>query len=69
MPVLRSPVLKSGGRLLCQWSGVTYTVEVTDTGFVWNGARDRSLSAIARAIIGAHWSGPRLFGRKGKTLR
>ncbi|WP_270918400.1 DUF2924 domain-containing protein [Parasedimentitalea psychrophila] len=68
-PHLKSPALRSGGRLLRQWNGVTYTVDETDTGFVWNGARYRSLSAIARAITGAHWSGPRFFGLKGKTLR
>ena len=33
-----------------------------DITYLWNGTRHRSLSAIARAITGAHWSGPRFFG-------
>ncbi len=31
-------------------------------GFVWEGATYRSLSAIAVAITGAKWNGPRFFG-------
>ena len=54
--------LKSGGRLIREWNGVTYIVDVTEEGFVWRGQHYRSLSAIARAITGAHWSGPRFFG-------
>jgi Protein of unknown function (DUF2924) len=54
-----------GGRLLREWNGVTHVVEVTATGYRWNGADHRSLSAIARAITGARWSGPRFFGLKG----
>ena len=30
-------------------------------GFLWKGRRFRSLSAIAREITGARWSGPRFF--------
>ncbi|MFZ3585360.1 DUF2924 domain-containing protein [Loktanella sp. DJP18] len=37
-------------------------IEVTSDGFVWRDTRYRSLSAIAREITGAHWSGPRFFG-------
>lgn len=61
-----SPGLKPGGRLLRDWNGVTHVVDVTETGFLWNGETWRSLSAIARAITGAHWSGPRFFGLTGK---
>ena len=57
-----SPTLRPGGRLLREWNGKTHVVEVTDDGFVWNGQHHRSLSAIAREITGAHWSGPRFFG-------
>lgn len=57
-----NPRLKPGGRLLREWNGVTHVVEVTAAGYLWNGARYRSLSAIAQAITGAHWSGPRFFG-------
>ena len=67
LPRAKAPALRSGGRLLREWNGVTHTVDVTETGFVWNGEPYRSLSAIARAITGAHWSGPRFFGLAGKA--
>ncbi|GBF25455.1 hypothetical protein MnTg02_00487 [bacterium MnTg02] len=54
--------LQPGARLVREWNGVSHVVEVTEGGFVWNGDRHRSLSAIARAITGARWSGPRFFG-------
>ena len=62
-----TPALKPGGRLIREWNGITHVVDVTDTGFVWNGETWRSLSAIAREITGAHWSGPRFFGLNGKA--
>lgn len=57
--------LKSGARLIREWNGKTHLVVVLDNGFLWNGRQHRSLSAIARAITGARWSGPRFFGLKG----
>ncbi len=54
--------LKPGIRLVREWGGVTHQVDVIDTGFDWNGQRFASLSAVARAITGARWSGPRFFG-------
>jgi len=62
-----SPALKPGGRLLREWNGVTHIVDVIDNGFSWKGTRYRSLSAIAREITGAHWSGPRFFGLNKKA--
>ena len=59
-----TPVLKAGGRLLREWNGVTHVVDVMPGGYLWQGQCHRSLSAIARAITGAHWSGPRFFGLK-----
>ncbi|WBL34652.1 DUF2924 domain-containing protein [Sinirhodobacter sp. HNIBRBA609] len=58
----QTPDLRSGARLLREWNGTTHVVEVTANGFLWDGLRHRSLSAIARAITGARWSGPRFFG-------
>jgi Protein of unknown function (DUF2924) len=58
----RSWKLRPGTRLIRDWNGSTHTVDVVDDGYVWNGARYRSLSSIARAITGARWSGPRFFG-------
>jgi len=56
--------LQPGARLIREWQGRTWTVEVTETGFVMSGERFASLSAIAKRITGAHWSGPRFFGLK-----
>ncbi len=57
-----SSKLHPGARLIREWNGVSHVVEVIEGGFIWNGDRHRSLSAIARAITGARWSGPRFFG-------
>ena len=54
--------MKPGTRLVREWNGRTYHVEVVADGFVWNGKTHRSLSVIAREITGAQWSGPRFFG-------
>ena len=51
-----------GTRLVREWHGATHSVLVHADGFEWRGQRYRSLSVIARAITGAHWSGPRFFG-------
>ncbi|MEO1107781.1 MAG: DUF2924 domain-containing protein [Pseudomonadota bacterium] len=63
------PALKPGRRLLREWNSVTHVVDVTEDGFTWNGRSYRSLSAIARKITGAHWSGPRFFGLSGKIAK
>ncbi|WP_170478241.1 DUF2924 domain-containing protein [Ruegeria arenilitoris] len=54
--------LKPGSHLVREWNGRTYQVEVVDGGFLMDGKMWRSLSAIAKHITGAHWSGPRFFG-------
>lgn len=59
--------LEPGSRLLREWNGATHVVDVTEDGFRWDGQTWQSLSAIARAITGAHWSGPRFFGLTGKA--
>ncbi len=59
---LASQQLGPGARLVREWNGSTHTVDVVEDGYRWNGASYRSLSAIARAITGARWSGPRFFG-------
>ena len=51
-----------GTRLIRAWHGTVHEVEVLEDGYLWRGARHRSLSAIARAITGTKWSGPRFFG-------
>ena len=57
-----TPALQPGARLVREWNGVSHVVDAIEGGFIWNGDRYRSLSAIARAITGARWSGPRFFG-------
>jgi Protein of unknown function (DUF2924) len=51
-----------GSRLVREWQGTTYTVDVLDDGFFYKEKSYRSLSAIALVITGARWSGPRFFG-------
>ncbi|MDQ2091958.1 DUF2924 domain-containing protein [Marimonas arenosa] len=53
---------KPGSHLVREWNGRTYQVEVLEGGYVMDGRTWRSLSAIARHITGARWSGPRFFG-------
>ncbi len=54
--------LPPGTRLIREWKGTSHVVEVIEDGFVWNGCSHRSLSALASAITGARWLGPRFFG-------
>lgn len=62
LPEPPRPRLAPGTRLLRDWHGTTHTVDVTETAYQWQGRTYQSLSAIARAITGARWSGPRFFG-------
>jgi Protein of unknown function (DUF2924) len=55
-------VVKPGTRLVRVWNGRTYHIEVVADGFLWNEKHYRSLTAIAWAITGSRWSGPRFFG-------
>ena len=59
---LKSRQLSQGTKLMREWNGRTHHVYVVQGGFVWNGNKHQSLSAIAKEITGAHWSGPRFFG-------
>ena len=54
--------IRVGARLVREWSGRTHIVTVEEDGFTYTGQSYRSLSAIARKITGARWSGPRFFG-------
>ncbi len=57
-----APRIRAGARLVREWNGRTHTVTVEEEGFTYAGRNYRSLSAIARKITGARWSGPRFFG-------
>jgi hypothetical protein len=54
--------ISAGARLVREWNGRTHTVTVEEDGFSYAGQNYRSLSAVARDITGARWSGPRFFG-------
>ena len=53
--------LKIGTVLVRDYQGRRHTVTVGPEGFVWEGTSYSSLSAIARAITGTVWNGPRFF--------
>ena len=54
--------LRPGARLVREWHGRTHTVIVTENGFEYAGEVFPSLTKIAHAMTGSHWSGPRFFG-------
>jgi hypothetical protein len=56
--------LKIGTVLIRDYQGQRHTVTVEPEGYVWEGQPYSSLSAIARAITGTAWSGPRFFALK-----
>ena len=56
-----------GARLTRQWQGRTHEVLVEVGGFRWEGQSYRSLSAVATAIAGSKWNGPRFFGLREAT--
>lgn len=60
-----TPVLAPGTQLVREWGGVSHHVLVEEKGRCsYKGRSFASLSAVARHITGAHWSGPRFFGVK-----
>jgi hypothetical protein len=58
--------IRTGARLVREWNGCTHAVTVEENGLSYAGRNYRSLTAIAREITGARWSGPRFFGLAGK---
>ena len=62
----RPSPLRPGTRLIREWHGRTHHVHVIEGGFDYQDQRYRSLTAIAREITGARWSGPRFFGLAGR---
>lgn len=65
-PVTGDGRLRPGGRLVRDWHGKRYEVEILESGFGYDGTIYNSLTEIARAITGTHWSGPRFFGLNKK---
>ncbi len=57
--------LGHGTQILREWGGQTHRVTVETEGrYLYDGQTWSSLSAIARAITGTRWSGPRFFGTR-----
>jgi len=55
-----------GAVLTREYKGQTVRVMVLDRGFEYDGKVYRSLSAIAKVVTGAHWSGYHFFGLNGR---
>ena len=53
---------RPGTRLVREWHGDVYQVEVLQGSFEFEGCSYHSLSQIAQKITGTKWSGPRFFG-------
>ena len=64
---LRAGRLKPGTVLVREHDGVLHQVTVLPDGFAWNGSTYESLSAVARAITGTNWNGPRFFGLRDRV--
>ena len=58
--------LQPGSMLVREWDGARQRVVILDRGFAWNGKTYPSLSAVAFAMTGTRWSGPRFFGLRGR---
>ena len=51
-----------GAVLRRDWQGLRIEAVVEADGFRWEGKVYPSLSAVARAVTGSRWNGPRFFG-------
>jgi hypothetical protein len=65
-PAAPATPIKPGTRLLREWGGVMHEVIVLESSVRYRGELWRSLSAVAREITGARWSGPRFFGLRSR---
>lgn len=65
----RGPLIKPGTRLLREWNGKVHEVIVLETSVQYRDKSWPSLSAVAREITGARWSGPRFFGLVKETTK
>ena len=59
--------LRPGMVLVREHGGVLHRVAVLADSFAWNGNTFGSLSAVARAITGVNWNGPKFFGLKASA--
>jgi hypothetical protein len=61
------PSFKPGTRLVRSWQGRVHRVLVLDDGYEYESRRFSSLTQVATAITGTHWSGPNFFGLKKRN--
>lgn len=54
--------IKPGTQFIRSWNGRTIEATAEESGYRFNDEVYPSLSAIAKQVTGAHWSGPRFFG-------
>ena len=66
IPLPERRMIKPGTELIREWAGKLERVMVLETGFAWNGGVYDSLSAVARAMTGTSWNGPRFFGLRDR---
>ena len=59
--------LRPGTLLTREWDGQLQRVMVLADGFSWNGKSYPSLSKVAFAMTGTHWSGRKFFGLNDKS--
>lgn len=59
---------EAGTVLMREWKGREHRIMVMADGFAWKGKTYRSLSAVAFAMTGTRWNGPRFFGLRGGTI-
>ncbi len=58
--------LRPGTRLVREWRGTMHQVVVLERGYEHEGRHYGSLTQVASAITGTHWSGPRFFDLKAR---
>jgi hypothetical protein len=64
----RTSPVSPGMRLVREWGGKVHVVTIgEDRAIRWQDTQYRSLSEVAKAITGTHWSGPAFFGLKRKA--
>ena len=56
-----TPRIRPGTILVREHQNVMHRVTALGSSFSWNGMTFTSLSAVARAITGVRWNGPRFF--------
>jgi hypothetical protein len=64
----RQTKAEAGTVLMREWNGRQHRVMMMTDGIAWNGKTYSSLSAVAFAMTGTRWNGPRFFGLRDGTI-